>query len=46
MMHVASESGMPGDAALRKAKEMGFECDSAELEQFVKDYIDQHRTGS
>jgi uncharacterized protein (TIGR01244 family) len=46
MMHVASESGMPGDEALRKAKEMGFECDSVELEQFVKDYIDQHRTAS
>lgn len=46
MMHVASESGMPGDQALSKAKDMGFECDSAELEQFVKSYIDRHRTAA
>lgn len=42
MMHVASESGMDGDQALSQAKSMGFECDSEELEQFVKDYIDDH----
>lgn len=43
MMHVAAEAGMRGDETLEKAKEMGFECDSVELEQFVKSYVEEHR---
>ena len=42
MMHVASKEGLSGDEALRRAEEMGFECDSADLEQFVKNYVDNH----
>lgn len=43
MMHLASEQGMTGDEAIEKAESMGFECDTTELEAFVKDYIDRHR---
>lgn len=42
MMHVAVEHGMTGDQTLQKAKEMGFECDQPELEQFVRRYVDSH----
>ncbi|EMB18362.1 beta-lactamase hydrolase domain-containing protein [Rhodopirellula europaea] len=40
MMHTAVEQGISGEQALEKAKEMGFECDKPELEQFVKQYVD------
>jgi uncharacterized protein (TIGR01244 family) len=43
MMHVASEQGMTGDEAIAKAESMGFECDTPELEAFVKNYVDRHR---
>lgn len=43
MMHVAAETGMTGDETLEKAKEMGFECESEELEQFVRSYVDSRR---
>ena len=43
MMHVASEQGMTGDEAIAKAESMGFECDTPELETFVKDDVDRHR---
>ncbi|AHC99357.1 beta-lactamase hydrolase domain-containing protein [Leisingera methylohalidivorans] len=39
MMHVACEEGMGGDTVIAKAEEMGFECDTPELEKFVKDYV-------
>ncbi|MEO9933905.1 protein tyrosine phosphatase family protein [Rhodopirellula bahusiensis] len=39
MMHTAVEQGISGEQALEKAKEMGFECDQPELEQFVKQYV-------
>ena len=45
MMHLASEQGMTGDEAIERAEEMGFECDTPELEAFVKDYVDRHRQG-
>lgn len=43
MMHTAVEQGISGEQALEQAKEMGFECDKPELEQFVKQYVN-HRT--
>lgn len=42
MMNMAVEQGMTGDQTLQKAKEMGFECDQPELEQFVRHYVDSH----
>ncbi|WP_166820057.1 beta-lactamase hydrolase domain-containing protein [Thalassoroseus pseudoceratinae] len=42
MMHMAVEQGMSGEQTLQKAEEMGFECDKPELEQFVKNYVDNH----
>lgn len=42
MTHMAVEQGMTGEQTLQIAKEMGFECDQPELEQFVKDYVDNH----
>lgn len=45
MMHLASERGMSGDETLEKAASMGFECDTPELESFVRDYVDRHRAG-
>jgi uncharacterized protein (TIGR01244 family) len=43
MMHMAVEQGMSGDQTLQKAKEMGFECDQPQLEQFVRQYVDSHK---
>jgi uncharacterized protein (TIGR01244 family) len=42
MMHIASEQGMSGDETLKKAEQMGFECDKPELIEFVKTYVDEH----
>lgn len=42
MMHMAVEQGMTGEQTLKKAEEMGFECDQPELEEFVKNYVDNH----
>lgn len=42
MMHVAVENGMSGEQTLKKAEEMGFECDVPELKEFVKTYVDSH----
>ena len=42
MMNMAVEQGMTGDQTLQKAKEMGFECDQPQLEQFVRQYVDSH----
>lgn len=41
MMHTAVENAMSGEQALAQAKNMGFECDKPELEQFVKEYVNQ-----
>jgi uncharacterized protein (TIGR01244 family) len=42
MMHVASKQGMSGKQVIEKAETMGFDCDTPELEQFVKNYVDRH----
>lgn len=42
MMHMAVEQGMTGEQTLKKAEEMGFECDKPELMEFVKNYVDSH----
>lgn len=42
VMDMAVEQGMTGEQTLQKAKEMGFECDQPELEQFVQSYVDSH----
>ena len=44
MMHVAVERGMSGEETLKRAEEMGFECDQPELKDMVKSYVDA-RTG-
>jgi uncharacterized protein (TIGR01244 family) len=44
MMHMAVESGMSGDDTLEQAEQMGFECDSPALKDFVRGYVDQNRT--
>jgi len=41
MMDMAVAAGWSGEETLRKAEEMGFECDKPELKQFVSDYIDR-----
>lgn len=43
MMHVGIERGTPGDEVIEKALDMGFECDTPELKQFVRDYVDEKR---
>lgn len=40
MMDMAVSQGMSGDEALEQAKQMGFECDQPQLEQFVRQYVD------
>jgi uncharacterized protein (TIGR01244 family) len=42
MMQMAIEQAMTGDQALQKAKEMGFECGQPELEQFIRQYVNEH----
>lgn len=42
MMDMAVKQGMSGEQTLEKAKEMGFECDQPQLEEFVKNYVDGH----
>lgn len=42
MMHIASERGMSGEQVIEQAEQMGFECDTPELEGFVKSYVDRH----
>ncbi|RKF12720.1 phosphatase [Roseovarius spongiae] len=39
MMHIACEQGMSGGEVIEAAEEMGFECDTPEMESFVKDYV-------
>jgi len=46
MMNMAVEQGMTGEQTLQKAKEMGFECDKPELEQFVRKYVDEHSSAN
>ena len=43
MMDMAVKQGWSGDETLRKAEEMGFECDNEKLIGFVKNYIDSHK---
>lgn len=42
MMDVAIKEKMSGEETIEKAKEMGFKCDSPNLEEFVKNYVNQH----
>jgi uncharacterized protein (TIGR01244 family) len=42
MMHLASEQGWSGEQVLERAESMGFECDTPQLEAFVKSYVDRH----
>ena len=42
MMHMACVYGMTGEETLKKAEEMGFECDQPELVDFVKSYVNNH----
>lgn len=42
MMHIGCQQGMSGEEVIKKAEEMGFECDQAELEQFVKKYVNKN----
>jgi uncharacterized protein (TIGR01244 family) len=42
MMHRSAEQGMTGDEVIEKAKHMGFECDTPELERLVRSYVDRH----
>ncbi len=42
MMHQAVERGMTGEETLKKAEQMGFECDVPALKEFVTGYVDNH----
>ncbi len=43
MMHIAAETGQPGEDVLRRAEEMGFEWDDSEMAKSVCAYVDSHR---
>jgi uncharacterized protein (TIGR01244 family) len=43
MMDTAIKQGMSGEETVQKAKDMGFKCDSPNLEDFVKNYVNQHQ---
>ncbi len=40
MMDQAVREGWSGKETLKKAEEMGFECDNAKMEDFVRKYVD------
>ena len=42
MMAVAVEKGWSGDQTIETAEEMGFECDTPQLKDFVKRYVDRN----
>lgn len=42
MMHIGCQKNMSGEEVIKKAEEMGFECDVPELEQFLKKYVNEH----
>lgn len=42
MMDIAISQGMSGEETIKKAEDMGFECDNEKLINFVKEYIDSH----
>ena len=42
MMHIGCQENMSGDEVIEIAEEMGFECDQADLEQFVKKYVNNN----
>lgn len=41
MMHYAVEYALSGEDTLDQAQQMGFECDTPALENFVRDYVRQ-----
>ena len=43
IMQIAVAEGLSGDQAIDKAQQMGCDCDSAELKDFVKSYVDSQR---
>lgn len=45
MMHLGAEKDMTGAQTIKKAEDMGFECDVPKLKKFVQDYVD-HKTRS
>ncbi|MAZ27028.1 MAG: phosphatase [Cytophagaceae bacterium] len=42
MMHIGCQKNMTGEEVIEQAEEMGFECDVPELEQFLKEYVNEH----
>ncbi|EDP65771.1 hypothetical protein BAL199_03064 [alpha proteobacterium BAL199] len=46
MMHLAIEQGLSGEQAVEKAAYLGFECDTPELEAFVKHYVNGHTSAA
>ena len=42
MMALACENGWSGEETIRKAEELGFECDQPEMRSFVKNYVNNH----
>ena len=42
VMDKAIAEGWSGEDTLAKAEEMGFECEEAEIRDFVKSYVDSH----
>ena len=42
MMAAAVEAGWSGDRTLETAEQMGFKCDTPELKDFVKGYVDRN----
>jgi uncharacterized protein (TIGR01244 family) len=42
MMAAAVEQGWSGDQTLQTAEQMGFKCDTPQLKEFVKGYVDRN----
>ena len=43
ILQLADQEGLSAEDALARARTLGFDCKSTELEGFVKRYLDQHR---
>lgn len=43
MMHVGIDNGMSGEEVIKEARNMGLECDTPPLKEFIRNYVDERR---
>lgn len=43
LMTLGAEKGWTGEETLQKAEQLGFQCDQPQLQQFVKNYVNNYK---